>query len=93
MIEIIKRREGEKSEKQQINGERVQVSYNSWGHLVIRVIQPVIKDMADDIVIDFREEDTLVVLDKRTSLEVIRFIERINPLCSKELRVECRPPF
>lgn len=88
MIEIIKRREGEKSEKQQINGEKVQVSYNSWGHLVIRVIQPHPKTVLDD-----GGHDTLIVLDKRTSLEVIRFIESINPLCSKELKLECRPPF
>ena len=61
LIEIIERREGEKSEKQQIIGEKVQVSYNSWGHLAIRVIRPC------------EGGDTLIVLDKETSEKVIGF--------------------
>lgn len=63
MIEIIKRKEGFKSQKEQLNGSRVQVSYNSWGHLVVRVI-------IDDT------EDSLVVFDKKASQEVINFSQR-----------------
>lgn len=86
MIEIIKRREGEKSEKFQINGEKVQVSYNSWGHLVIRVIQPLIEDAGPGCAINEKDNDTLVVLDKQTSEEVIKF-------CKECLNLRCKLPF
>jgi len=64
MIEIIRRHEGYKSEKQRLDGQRAQISYNSDGHLCIRLIQ------ADP------EQDILVVLDATTSQEVIRFLAR-----------------
>lgn len=63
MIEIIKRKECEKSEKQQIDGDRVQISFNSWGHLVIRVIQG-------------NDADTLIVLDQKTSDATMNFIKK-----------------
>jgi hypothetical protein len=70
MIEIIKRREGEKSVKEQISGrwgrvQGVQVSYNDWGHLVVRLIQ-------ND------EEDTLVVFNRDISDSIIEFCKKIS---------------
>jgi len=35
-VEIIRRKEGELSQKQDIRHEKTQVSINDWGHLVIR---------------------------------------------------------
>jgi len=62
MIEIIKRHEGFKSQKEQLHGTRAQISYNSDGHLCIRLLQ------ADP------KEDILVVLDKKASRKVIDFL-------------------
>jgi hypothetical protein len=62
MIEIIKRREGEPSQKEQVTGEMMQVSYNSWGHLVVRVIQG-------------DTQDVLVVFNKQVSENIIQFCQ------------------
>ena len=61
MIEIIKRIEGQKSERHQLSG-RPQVSYNSDGRLVIRLI-------------DTQESDQLIVLDQYLSNMVIGFTQ------------------
>jgi hypothetical protein len=61
MLEVIKRCEGKLSEKEQINGQ-VQVSYNDYGHLVIRIIHGT-------------ERDTLIVLNESTSYRVIDFCQ------------------
>jgi len=45
-FEIIRRKEGEMHEKQQIQHEYVQVSINDWGHLVIREFDDPIMDKA-----------------------------------------------
>lgn len=72
MIEIIKRREGFMSQKEQIAGQRVQASYNSWGHLVVRIID------------EAPGKDTLVVFDAPTSAHIIGFIKRAFKLQEEE---------
>ena len=57
MIEIIKRREGCSSEKQQIYGQP-QISFNDWGHLTIRCID---SDTSDSLVVFSREATNRIV--------------------------------
>ena len=66
MLEIIKRHEGHGSQKEQIDG-MAQMSYNDWGHIVIRAI-------------DTDKKDVLVVLDRAASVRLISFCKMIN-LC------------
>ena len=82
MLEIIKRHEGEMSQKEQITGAEVQICYNSWGHLSIRII----KDPTQDV---------LIVLDERTSNAVMNFCERIVPknLLARALQAKDELPF
>lgn len=65
MIEIIGREEGDKSVKQQLETGRAQISYNSDGHLVIRIIHD-------------KKRDTLVVLDCNVSDKVIEFCQLLQ---------------
>ncbi len=67
MIEIIKREEGKGTRKERITGAQVQVCYNSWGHLSIRIIID-----TDPM------KDVLVVLDKNTSHQVMKFCRKIS---------------
>ncbi len=80
MIEIIKRVEGERHKKETVRGEAVQVSYNDWGHLCVRVIQDIPTlpsvDSEGKCYEPARQADTLVVFDKATSERIIRFIKR-----------------
>lgn len=62
MIEIIKREEGKQSIKEQLESGKVQISYNSDGHLVIRVIHSL-------------DRDTLVVMDCNVSNKVREFCQ------------------
>lgn len=71
MLEIIKRREGERHEKTQVCGINVQVSFNDWGHLCVRVIQAY--DKCTPL-----EADTLLVFDSPTSAKIVNFCERIS---------------
>ena len=64
MIEIIERKEGVRNQKRYISGWKVQVSYNDWGHIAVRVIHN-----------DTPMEDTLVVFDKKTSERIIHFCQ------------------
>lgn len=70
MIEIIKRKEGFKSEKERLGG-RVQISYNSDGKICIRQIESPV-------------QDNLIVLDAWATKELMRFckniIEGLNPM-------------
>lgn len=66
MIEIIKRNEGYKSQKEQINGVNLQISYNDWGHIAVRVIED-------------EGKDTLVVFDSSTSRRIINFLKQNDP--------------
>jgi len=68
MVEIIKRCEGQFSEKEQINGNNKQVSYNNWGHLAVRIMQPIPES-------EEGERDTLIVFDSVTSKAIIEFIQ------------------
>lgn len=63
MIEIIKRKEGEKSQKEKLKGKVCQASFNSHGRLCVRIIES-------------NNEDTLVVLDKVASRVIIDFCQR-----------------
>lgn len=65
MIEIIKRVQGQMPKKEHIQGVRPQISYNSDGHICIRVIQD-------------GGNDTLIVLDCRTSIALIDFASKIK---------------
>lgn len=62
MIEVIQREEGKQSVKEQLERGKPQISYNSDGHLVIRLIH------------DFNR-DTLVVLDCNVSNKVREFCQ------------------
>lgn len=62
MIEIIKRNEGHKSLKEVIDKGKGQISYNSDGRLVVRVIHD-------------NDRDTLIVFDERVSNQIIRFMK------------------
>ena len=72
MIEIIRRREGERHQKEQITGHNVQVSFNDWGHLAVRFIQ----DESDGF--DSLQCDTIIVFDAATTRRIINFCQKIN---------------
>lgn len=76
MIQIIKRTEGERHIKETVLGEKIQVSFNSWGHLSVRVIQQ--EDNGATGIAALRPADTLVVFDKATSAQIIQFCDRIR---------------
>lgn len=67
MLEIIKRQNIENPDfgeliqvkKDSFAGDKVQISYNSWGHLVVRIIQP--------------NGDVLAVFDAATTREILNF--------------------
>lgn len=86
MIEIIKRCEGEKSQKEQVNGENIQISLNDWGHLAIRVIQEKAvyteeNSREDHIAQKIIPADTLVVFNHDVTNRIINFCkDRINKL-------------
>lgn len=67
MIEIIKRQEGFKSQREALYGDRAQISYNSDGHLCIRLLHN-----------DNPEVDTLVVLDAQASTAVFGFMQKMQ---------------
>jgi hypothetical protein len=64
MIQIINRKDGKKAKKTTIGSKfnKVQISYNSWGHLTIRLLQN-----------NDPNEDTLIVFNQRVSSNVISF--------------------
>lgn len=62
MIEIIKREDGSAQEKMQLVGD-LQVSYNDYGHLVIRLIES-------------QGKDNLVVLGRATTDRLVQFVEK-----------------
>lgn len=64
MIEIIERAEGLVSHTETINQGRPQISYNSDGRLVVRVIHGEL-------------QDTLIVFDDATSAIIKRFVSEI----------------
>lgn len=70
MIEIIKRKEGFKSEREQLFG-RVQISYNSDGRICIRQIESSV-------------QDNLIVLDRWATKELLNFCKNLlnglNPM-------------
>jgi len=72
MIEIIKREEGKKSEKERLQPGRTQISYNSDGHLVIRIIHD-------------NKSDTLIVCNPSTSDEIIEFCNLIKRANLKDI--------
>jgi hypothetical protein len=62
MIEIIKRPNGHEHVKERLAGQRAQVSYNSDGHLAVRLLGS--------------DGDILVVMSKSASDEVIAFCQK-----------------
>jgi hypothetical protein len=89
MIEIIKRMDGYKAEKTHIEGDgpkNVQVSYNDWGHLCVRIIKcfpvPIPEDKQAELfkagmvsIPEYVDGDTLIVFNKEVSNRIIRFIK------------------
>lgn len=63
-IEIITRHEGYKSQIQKLPEGRAQISFNSDGHMVIRLINS-------------KSQDTLIVLDENTSRQLIMFSNKL----------------
>lgn len=59
--QIIRRKVGEQPEISNINGKRSQISFNSDGRIVVRYY-------------DTQSNDTLIVLDERTSRRLRGFI-------------------
>lgn len=68
MIQIIQRHEGHKSVISTLEKGHAQISYNSDGHLVVRVIHD-------------KERDTLIVFDEKASQEVLKFIDHLTDRC------------
>ncbi|MFA5385518.1 MAG: hypothetical protein WC364_12855 [Eubacteriales bacterium] len=84
MVEIIKRWEGQLSDKEIIDGISSQLSYNSWGHLVVRIIKnPLAPEEEPSFMTDddqnnkTKEADTLIVFDKKVSDEIISFCQEV----------------
>lgn len=70
-FEIIRRKEGEISQKQEIRHDNTQISINDWGHLVIREF--------DDIkAFNKAKEEHLIVFDQQTTNRLISFIFSIR---------------
>lgn len=65
-FEIIRRKEGEMSQKQEIRHENTQVSINDWGHLVIREFDA------------YSSLEHLIVFDQQTTNKIISFIFSIR---------------
>lgn len=65
MIEVIFRSDGQPAVKNQINGRWAQVSFNSDGRLVVRVI-------------DSPGSDTLLVFGLEASRSILNFAEIVN---------------
>jgi hypothetical protein len=63
-FEIIRRKEGEVSQKQEIRHRNTQISINDWGHLVIREFDEPQKN----------DEEHLLVFDQQTTNRLINFI-------------------
>ena len=59
-IEIIKRQEGYPTQKEQLHGS-LQVSYNDYGHLVLRLIE-------------YNDKDNLIVLSQEATSRLMSFI-------------------
>jgi hypothetical protein len=66
-FEIIRRKEGEMSDKQTFRHDNTQISINDWGHLVIRQFDNT-----------HNSEEYLIVLDKETTERIISFIFSIR---------------
>lgn len=64
-MEIIKRVEGQKADKQRIREGLPQISFNSDGRMVIRQIYSA-------------TEDTLIVLDVNTTSKIIKFVQQLE---------------
>ncbi len=70
-FELIRRKEGEISQKQEIRHDNTQISINDWGHLVIREF--------DDIRVPNKAgEEHLIVFDQQTTNRLISFIFSIR---------------
>jgi hypothetical protein len=68
-VEIIKRIEGQKADKQRIPEGHPQISFNSDGRMVIRQIY---------FPVDGTQEDTLLVLDVNTTSKIIKFVQQLE---------------
>ena len=77
MLEIIRRQEGQDHIKEQVQGRSVQVSYNDWGHICIRVIHTELQEGA-------KEADTLIVFERDTSRRIIDFCKSIKVVRGQE---------
>ena len=80
MVEIIKRVEGERHKSETVTGAKVQVSYNDWGHLCVRVIQDMPAGAATGVeaIEPARQADTLFVFDAPTSDRIMQFCKKIH---------------
>ncbi len=86
MFEIIRRKEGELSHKQEIRHDNVQVSYNDWGHLVVREwdkdasrIYPIVAGLNEIGDLE-KGEEHIIVFDKDTSQRIINFLRHSNTI-------------
>ncbi len=66
-FEIIRRKEGEMSDKRTFRHDNTQISINDWGHLVIRQFDNT-----------HNSDEYLIVLDKETTERIIAFIFSIR---------------
>lgn len=65
-MEIIRRES--KYEKEDLSNRKMQVSFNSWGHLAIRLFDEEDKKSKD--------KEMIIVFDMVSTLQLIRFIQR-----------------
>jgi hypothetical protein len=86
-FEVVKRQEMQQSQKENIRGRNVQISFNSWGHLCVRLVGT--PSLTQDPANPPTEAETLIVFDKCSSAEIVRF-------CQSDLRdsrQQTLPPF
>lgn len=92
-LEIIRRKEGEISQKQEIRHEKTQVSYNDFGHLCIRefgephmqriCVREESPDECPGSCMDCNKtelqgsEEHLIVFDTKTSRQIIDFVAKL----------------
>jgi hypothetical protein len=72
-FELIRRKEGEMSQKQKVRRKNVQISINNWGHLVVREFDE--PEWKTDCEIG---DEYLIVFDNITTKKIIDFIFSIR---------------
>jgi hypothetical protein len=71
MIQILKREELKRTEKETVEAKNIQVCFNNYGHLSVRLINDSKLNQMGQTV----ENDVLIVFNQYASLKIIEFIQ------------------